>query len=174
MVGSMSVIRPALATDAEAIAHVHVQSWRTTYSGIVPDDYLAQLNEGQRAKQWREWLGKDVPILVAEMEKQVVGFAGGGPIREPVKDCDAELYAIYLLQKAQRSQIGSELLRQLASVLSERGFKSMAVWVLEKNPCKLFYPRKGASYALAKEIEIGGAKLTEEAYTWSDLKSLRG
>jgi len=136
----MAVIRPALVSDAEAVAHVHVQSWRTTYSGVVPDDYLAQLDESQRAKQWREWLARDVPILVAEVEKHVVGFAGGGPIREPVQDCDAELYAIYILEKSRRSNIGTELLRQLAVALSERRFRSMAVWVLEKNPCKLFFP----------------------------------
>ncbi len=174
MVALMALVRPALESDAEAIAHVHVQSWRTTYTGIVPAEFLAQLNEAERAMQWREWLAQEVLILVAEIEKQVVGFACGGPIREPVEDCDAELYAIYLLEEAQRSKIGTELLGQIAAALSERGFRSMAVWVLEKNPCKMFYPKQGGRYALGKEIEIGGAKLTEEAYTWSDLKSLSG
>ena len=34
------IIRPDDVSDAVAIARVHVDSWRTTYAGIVPDDYL--------------------------------------------------------------------------------------------------------------------------------------
>ena len=33
-------IRVAKASDAAAIARVHIDSWRTTYVGIVPQDYL--------------------------------------------------------------------------------------------------------------------------------------
>jgi hypothetical protein len=44
----MVLVRAAKEQDASAIAHVHVQSWLTTYSGIVPDDYLASLNEAER------------------------------------------------------------------------------------------------------------------------------
>ncbi len=172
MVAFMALVRRALVSDAQAIAQVHVESWRSTYAGIVPDSFLAQLDEAERAMQWREWLAQDVLILVAETEEEVVGFSSGGAIREPVEDCDAELYAIYLLERAQRSKIGTELLRQIAAALRERGFRSMAVWVLEKNRCKGFYLKQDAGYARSKEIEIGGAMLMEEAYTWSDLKSL--
>jgi ribosomal protein S18 acetylase RimI-like enzyme len=168
----MILIRRADANDARAIAHVHVESWRTTYAGIVPDAYLKTLDEWHRAEHWRELLSREDEVFVAERDGQVIGFVTGGMSRDRVEDCDAELYAIYLLKDAQRLRIGTDLLRELARSLSECGFRSMDVWVLEANPSKQFYARTGAHYAATKEIEIGGAALMEEAYVWPDLRAL--
>jgi L-amino acid N-acyltransferase YncA len=86
--------------------------------------------------------------------------------------CDAELYSIYLLRAAQRRGIGSELLQSVAASLLQREFKSMAVWVLERNASRSFYERAGAKMASSKVIEIGGAKSMEVAYYWPDLGTL--
>ena len=37
------VVRPAVRDDLPGIARVHVESWRTTYAGLMPPDYLAGL-----------------------------------------------------------------------------------------------------------------------------------
>jgi hypothetical protein len=74
----MSAIRVATVQDAGAIARVHVESWQTTYVGIVPEAYLASLDVVQREGSWREWLTLDVDVFVAEMDGEVVGFIGGG------------------------------------------------------------------------------------------------
>ena len=168
----MVSIRSATGGDACAIARVHVESWRTTYTGIVPDAYLAGLDEMLRAKLWHEWLTGNALVLVAESDGQVVGFAHGGANREALEECDAELYSIYLVREAQRHGAGKALLAAIASVLAERGFRSMAVWVLERNPARGFYERMGAHLAASKVIEIGGAKLMEVAYVWPALQSL--
>jgi hypothetical protein len=49
-------IRAASPTDARGIAAVHVASWRTTYRGIVPADYLAGLSADAREHSWRRQL----------------------------------------------------------------------------------------------------------------------
>jgi L-amino acid N-acyltransferase YncA len=165
-------IRAADIKDAAAIAHVHVESWRTTYAGIVPDAYLAGLDEILRAQLWQEWLSAQTLVLVAELNGRVVGFAHGGPNREPVAKCDAELYSIYLLKDAQKRGAGMALLRAMAGALMERNFKSMVVWVLEHNPSRNFYEHNGGRLATSKVIDIGGAKLMEVAYTWPDLKTI--
>ncbi|WP_269669522.1 hypothetical protein [Paenibacillus sp. GSMTC-2017] len=36
-------IRPAIVEDMEGIAKVHLESWRTTYAGIISDQFLASL-----------------------------------------------------------------------------------------------------------------------------------
>lgn len=165
----MTPVRLANPQDAIAIAHVHVASWRTTYAGIVPANYLNSLNEADRIVLWQDWLTRDLEVYVAELDGEVVGFAAAGPIREPLEDCDAELYAIYLLDRAQRHGLGATLLQTLARSLRAKGFKSMAVWVLERNPARHFYEKWGAVYATAKQIEIGGVLLEEIALTWPDL-----
>jgi hypothetical protein len=48
----LTEVRKANVRDASAIAHVHLQSWQTTYAGIVPDEYLASLNEVERVQLW--------------------------------------------------------------------------------------------------------------------------
>jgi GNAT superfamily N-acetyltransferase len=168
----MVSIRAALMEDASAIAHVHVESWRSTYAGIVPEAYLASLDEELRATLWREWLAGETVILVAEWDGRVVGFAHGGKNREPVEQCDAELYSIYLLHEAQKRGIGAALLQGIATALAGRDFKSLAVWVLEQNRSRGFYERTGAQFAISRVIEVGGAKLMEVAYFWPDVKEL--
>src|SRR5450631_1696360 len=110
----MVSIRAATVEDASAISHVHVESWRATYKGIVPEEHLASLSEAEHVPLWRKWLALEVQAFVAAMNGEVVGFACGGRIREPLQDYGAELYAIYLLPQAQGHGLGSALLKTLA------------------------------------------------------------
>jgi GNAT superfamily N-acetyltransferase len=82
------------------------------------------------------------------------------------------LFAIYLVDQAQRRGLGTALLRKLAESLRDKGFKGMTVWVLERNPAKHFYERSGAALVTTKEIEIGGAVLQEVAFVWPDLATI--
>ena len=166
-------IRKADIEDAAAIAHVHVESWKTTYAGIVSDVFLASLNKEVRTQSWQEQiLAANISILVAEEETGIFGFAAGGEIREKLDDYDAELYAIYLLRERQRQGLGRTLVIALASALQTTGFSSMLVWVLEQNPSVSFYERLGAVQIARKVINIGGADLQELAFGWPSLDRL--
>ena len=168
----MVLIRAATQDDAGSISRVHVESWRTTYRGIVPDQFLADLNVEERIVRWREVLKSDPYIFIAEQGGEVVGFISGGAIRDPLEKHDAELFAIYLLAEAQGQGIGTSLLMKLAKCLDEGGFQSMAVWVLEANASRGFYEKSGAVRVTAKEIEIGGVLLPVVAYAWPSLEAI--
>lgn len=78
------LIREATPADAAAIARVHVESWRATYRGIVPDDYLARLSREGWERTWANTLrgagdaDAGTAVFVAEDDAgQVVGFASG-------------------------------------------------------------------------------------------------
>ena len=161
-----------MEADAGAIAHVHVESWRTTYVDILPDEYLESLDDTLRARLWREWLSSGAVVLAAEAEGKIVGFAHAGKIRERVEACDAELYSIYLLRGWQGKGIGTGLLRAVAAALIRGQFGSVAVWVLERNPSRMFYEKKGGRIAASRVIDIGGTKQMEVAYCWPDIKAL--
>ena len=49
-------IRQAVDTDATGIARVHVDSWRSTYAGIVPAEHLAALDYDRREANWQRIL----------------------------------------------------------------------------------------------------------------------
>ncbi|RSS31975.1 GNAT family N-acetyltransferase, partial [Streptomyces sp. WAC08241] len=46
-------IREALPGDADALAAVHVLSWRAAYRGLLPRPYLEGLDAEERAAAWR-------------------------------------------------------------------------------------------------------------------------
>ena len=171
-------IREANVSDVAAIAKVHVDSWRTTYAGVIPDDYLAKMSYEGRERAWRNNFTKPAShgfVYVAEDEKnEVVGFASGGPERNGDPFYPGELYAVYLLQRFQRQGIGRQLSLAIARRLLQAGYDSMLVWVLAKNPSRGFYAALGGEVVAAKPIEVGEAKLMEVAYGWKDLKTLAG
>ena len=166
-------IRPAAVHDARAIAQVHVESWKSTYRGIFPDALLDGLSVEQREPFWRDSLAQEPPsaiiIVGCDADGSVVGFVSGGKERTGQLGCDGELYAIYLLQEAQRKGLGALLLRQLVQESVKRGFSSMAVWVLALNPATKFYERLGGKVIGQKQIERGGQTFTEVAYGWQSL-----
>ena len=169
-------IRLAQPTDAAALARVHVDTWRTAYPGIVPDEHLASLSYEARAKRWEETLSTtDGPgfVYVAQDDSgHVVGFATGGPERSGDPIYRGELYAIYLLPSHQRKGIGRHLVAAVANRLMQMGFHSMLIWVLTQNPSRKFYEALGGLPVREKEIVIGGATLTEVAYGWPDIRPL--
>ncbi len=162
------IIHQAEAPDAADIARVQVESWRATYAGIVPADYLASLSIETQTGMWSAiFAGADPPlIVVAEDATGIFGFAAGGPIREALPGYDAELYTIYLVPHRKRQGAGRALCRTVAAGLRDRGFKSMAVWALEVNPSTAFYERLGAVRIAQKLTDIGGAALSDLAFGW--------
>jgi hypothetical protein len=74
-------IRNATESDAEGIAFVHVNSWRTRYAGIIDPSFLENLSYDKRLASWKEILqSKSSQELAALFDDQIVGFAGFGPI----------------------------------------------------------------------------------------------
>ena len=169
-------IRPARLSDADEIAHVHVESWQSTYKGIIAKDYLADLSEKRRADRWRENLSdhnqKSCIFVLEDANEQIIGVASGGPQRDPQLDYASELYAIYLLETVQGRGLGSRLMNAIANRLAMSGFKSMLVWVLEDNPSRYFYEALGGQYVTKKTIAIGEQELIEVAYGWPNLNTL--
>lgn len=169
-------LRSARIGDAPAMARVHVDTWRTTYGGIVSAAHLAGLSYERSAARWVEYLTQLPPegvVLVAEAPTgQVVGFASAGPLREPLADCDAEIYALYILQAYQRLGLGRQLVVQCARELADKGFRSLVIWALKENPACGFYERLGGQRGAEKIVEIGGAPLVDVAFIWRELTAL--
>ena len=169
----MTTIRKSTIADADAIARVQVESWKTTYAGIVPDAFLAALDIVTQTQMWTEQINADSSLVfVVEDKTGVTGFVCGGCLREPVENYDAELYAIYLLQPKQGRGTGRALTRTLVEALQAGGFKSLLVWVLEQNPSAAFYRHLGGVQVTGKLIDIGEASLPEIAFGWPQLELL--
>jgi len=163
-------IRAAKPGDAAGIAQVHVDSWRTTYAGILPAAVLASLSYQRRETAWAEILACQEGVnLVAEASSgQIVGFASGGPNREDHPQFAGELYAIYLLSIAQGQGVGRRLTHATMAWLAERGMHSMLVWVAAANPSRHFYESLGGQYVRSKVASVAGTEIEEISYGWPD------
>jgi GNAT superfamily N-acetyltransferase len=165
-------IRLASLSDAEGIARVHVQSWQTTYKGIISDVFLNNLSIEGRKENWELTFNNidfNNGIYVVEDQGEINGFIYGGKSREPELDYEAELYAIYLLEEAQGKGHGKLLFNRLIESLKSDNYNSLMVWVLERNPSMEFYKKLGGQYITKKEINIGVDALIEAALGWEDL-----
>src|SRR5882672_9018885 len=91
-------IRPAMLADVDAIAAIHVDAWRETYRGLLPDSLLEQLSIPARAEQWRRALDRDAAItslfVAAPATGDPIGFVAGGPRRGAATATKAEVYAL--------------------------------------------------------------------------------
>lgn len=161
------IIRKARAEDAKEIAKVHVDSWRATYKGIVPDSYLETLRYEKREEIWKIAIPIGNVFVAENEEGKIVGFANGGKERSgQYPGYDGELYAIYLLKAYQGKGIGSTLMKKVIKYLKEKGHNSMIILALEENPACRFYEALGGRRIGTEEIEIGGKEFTEVVFGW--------
>ena len=172
----MALIRRARHADAPTMAKVHVECWRTTYPGLVPDDFLLGLTEATTTGRWQCQLapsGETRGIWVAlERQQGMVGFASCGAQRTAIPDHGGELYTLYLLDGAQGRGLGRRLMSAVATDLMAMGHEGMVTWVLRDNPSRWFYERLGGQRLGEQSIWLGGALLPEIAYGWRDLAEL--
>jgi len=167
-------IREGRVEDAEQIAAVHVESWKTTYNRIISESFLSGLSVEDRLKNWI-WTFQnataDQAIFVAEDGAgHIVGFSTGGRNRNKEYKHDGEIYAIYLLQEYQRQGVGTRLFRAVADALRNHGCSSMMLWVLKDNPAVGFYKRQGGQVIGQKDVTIGGESLLELAIGWDSFQ----
>jgi GNAT superfamily N-acetyltransferase len=172
----MTLIRRARPADAAGIGRVYVESWRTTYPGLIPDRYLIGLSEAASTARWHEQLtrgpGDDGVFVAVDRPRGIVGFTTCGVQRSRLAGYGGEVYTLYLLDEAQGRGLGRRLMAAAAGALLAQGFPSGLVWVLRDNPARWFYERLGGERLAEQTICLGHELLPEVAYGWRDLSEL--
>lgn len=174
-------VTPAATNDAVDLGLIHVEGWRTSYGGLVPQDFLDGLDAHKRAQQWIEWMNQGTQALIARCENnQPAGFIAFNklmtppPSMSPVRPLyTAEILALYVLPDFWRQGLGRRLMGMAAQALLEKKHKSACLWVLEKNARgNSFYKALGGERCGKKPVEIGGRTLTDICYGWRSIKNL--
>lgn len=182
MTDTTVAIRQANAADAAGMARVHVQSWRSTYPGLIPAQFLVNLSEPPAAQRWAAiaetrgpgqgaFVAVDVAGLIAA-PGTIVGIASFGTRRVTVQGHTGELHALYLLDDAKGYGIGRRLMAAMADRFLAAGVRSAAVWCLRDNPSRWFYERLGGIKVAERPIRFANTDLVEIAYGWRDLTPL--
>ncbi len=169
-------LRRAVAGDAPAIARVRIESWRTTYRGMIPDAYLDGMQVDASTAIWDRVLTagpSTTSVFVAEHAGEVVGFASGAMLAEPKYGIDAELVAIYLRREFQHVGLGRRLVGAVVDAQSAYGATGLLTWVIAGNkPARAFYERLGGELLVEQPFQWDGMDLVEAGYGWRDLPAL--
>jgi GNAT superfamily N-acetyltransferase len=125
-----------------------VASWRGAFSGLVPQGFLDAMNPVSIASSWAESIAVGRSRLyVATIGRQVVGYAGVGPERDPAAPPHTgELYALFVHPDYWGTGAGWALADTATADLRANRCTAVWLWVLEANTrARRFYTRYGFS-----------------------------
>jgi GNAT superfamily N-acetyltransferase len=169
---SRFAVRVATQADAEGIAYAHVESWETSYRGVLPDGVLDRIDVGQRVESRRRLRGEPGGrhhVAYHVTHRGIVGVFDAGESRRP-GPYDGEVYALYLLHRAKRYGLGREMVERTMEWLPTRGMRSLIIWVLENNHhARRFYEAMGGRAGARIGSAVGGYPVVEVAYVWDRL-----
>jgi ribosomal protein S18 acetylase RimI-like enzyme len=164
------IIRSARPADARAVARLDVETWRTTYAGVLSSGYLVGLSTPRREVGWRMAImrePRDMRVAV-DATDAIRGFGSCGPSRGE-RHFPGEVFTLYVAPDWQNQGIGRRLLIALFRRLAASGLDAAIVWVLRDNPSRFFYERLGGRQISHKAIPVGGSRVEALAYGWPDL-----
>lgn len=180
-------IREATAMDGRDIARIQIETWRASYAGILPKEYLIDLSLEERGAWWRETVGRkrEGETFVAALPPQagppgarggispggpIVGFGSCGRARSSSSTAQGEVYTLYVDLDWQNQGIGRRLLTRLFEELVAQGCSSALIRVLAANPSRYFYEAMGGEAVGEGQEHFAGVKLAVLAYGWRDLQ----
>lgn len=170
------LVRRATPGDAPAIARARVDSWRSTYRGMIPDAYLDGMQVEASTALWDRVLTagpNPTSVFVAEHGTEIVGFSAGNRLKEPKHGFDAELAAIYLRREFQRAGLGRRLVGAVVEAQHAHGATGLLTWVIAGNkPARAFYEGLGGELIVEQPFQWDGMDLVEAGYGWRDFEAL--
>lgn len=170
-------IRDAVIGDADGMAAVYVDAWRSAYPGMVPDKVLVRMSKRDQALHWANAIAARTSsdaMIVAELGRHgIIGFGSCGPARRTVLSQEAEIYTLYVRPGYQDRGLGRELLHRLFDRLVDTELASAVVWVLAANPARFFYETMGGRRVAERTERMWNRDLAQVAYAWPDLEMAR-
>lgn len=170
-------IRAAKEADVKAIAEVYVETWRSTYAGILPDKVLIEMSPERQMVMWARAIrhvggpAKEFILVLEDAQAGVIGVGSCGFNRDRASSYGGEVYTLYVHPDHQNQGHGEHLLAGLFDIMIAQGFKTGLIWVLRANPSRFFYEVMNGKRVGEREEKLWGTVLGEIAYGWGDLES---
>ena len=128
-------IRKTTLDDVFDIIEVVQSSYKFSYRGYLPDDYLDNLCITEDILQkWQGYLQK-YECYVAEKQKRIVAFM---MLDTPSTEV-FEINILYVKPEYQKMGIGSQLVDYACDIKKASGYKKCSVWTMKNGPAISFY-----------------------------------
>jgi phosphinothricin acetyltransferase len=128
------LIRPAAGGDVQAIAQIY-------NLGIAGRQATFETRE-RSAVEVSDWLGTRGPLLVAEVDGMVVGFARVSAYSDREVYAGVGEYGIYLAQSARGGGVGTRLVEALAQAAERAGYHKLTAKLFTSNEASLALARR--------------------------------
>jgi len=112
-------LRRATAADAGAIWQVRIRAIRSGCKNHYAPDIIDAWVSNPMPTSFQSYIGAE-PFYVAELQSQIVGFAG-------LKRVKSEVDALFVAPEAGRAGLGVRLLRHVENVARELGFTKLTL-----------------------------------------------
>lgn len=164
-------IRWATVEDANGVAVVHVDSWRSAYAGLIDQAVLDGQSVEKRTAMWRTWIEKSLlgestdaygpvahRLLVAEDGDRILGWASFGGGRDEELTHLGELAGLYAHPSSWGRGVGHALMTRVEDELRAEGWTEAYLWVLNGNErASRFYENHGWAADGAEKFGEGGS-----------------
>ncbi len=167
----MADIDEAGPAHADAIARLHAENWKTSYRGILPDDYLDKEVDGERLAYWRESLSKGSYSMVRVALDETGEIAGFSGLKAGVdKGYDQTIEHLHVSVSARGTGLGRCLMADAARQAMAHGGRSLCLWVFEDNARAIgFYEALGGVTDKHGTDKFAGGDAPDRRIGWRDL-----
>lgn len=160
----------ATVVNLDDIAKLYVHNHKTTYKGLLSDEYLNSLTVEGAKVRWSDYLNKDNNRIWAAFDEAVfLGFAAG------TEDAEIEntwyLDSLHVSENARGKGVGTALVKTVGRYAAENGYEAMSICVVKGNAnAKNLYIKLGAGPYKQFKDDFGNAVSNSEKLLWTDLE----
>lgn len=144
-------LRPAASNDLEKILDIVNHSILHTTA-----NYSYEVQDLETQKKWFEdKKTKNLPVIVADLDGEVVGFGSYGQFREKIGYQYTVEHSVYVVDNVIGKGVGSKLLTELIRLAKEQGYHVMIGAIDADNAGSISFHEKFGFVATGTIREVG-------------------
>lgn len=145
------LIRPAKSGDLEKILEIVNHSILHTTANYSYDTQTLEV----QTKWFEDKKAKNMPVIVADLNGEVIGFGSYGQFREKIGYQYTVEHSVYVVDNAIGKGIGSKLLTELIKLAKEQGLHVMIGAIDASNTGSIAFHEKFGFVATGTIREVG-------------------
>lgn len=154
-------VRKMTVDDIGKVRQIYISGWQNAFKGIVPQDYLDNLNLD-------DWAPPLEGAYILTDGKNVLGTSSIALARDKALAGWGEIISVFLLPELIGQGYGHLLFEDVKAKLVELGYDKIYLMVFEDNTrARKFYEKHGFSWNHERTfLNVGGKDLPELRYVW--------
>lgn len=163
-------IRRAGKDDLEAIVQIYVNNWKSTYAGMLPQEFLEGMTVQNKIEMWTKFAvyDKNLLFIYEGDDGSICGFVALEP-ESKIENC-IYLTSLHTDESYRGQGIGTELIRFAHKAARDAGYSKMSINIVVGNDnAKSLYEKLGAVHYEFFIDDFGGAEARSETLIWNEL-----